>query len=137
MQKQARHAVSVFHEMQVGSKKCGGDDRQAKANSLEKNAAVTRPNNRRYAERQENAVQQENREEAVAGETDVKKSGADWTGLYTELERAIKIRHYSPKTLPRNGDEITSATMHHSFRPPLPDLKSQKHQNSLLFHQLL
>jgi hypothetical protein len=37
----------------------------------------------------------------------------------------------------RNGDEITSATMHHSFRPPLPDLKSQKHQNSLLFHQLL
>jgi hypothetical protein len=37
----------------------------------------------------------------------------------------------------RNGDEITSATMHHSFRPPLPDLKSQKHQNSLLFLQLL
>ncbi|MEA2084835.1 MAG: integron integrase, partial [Thermodesulfobacteriota bacterium] len=36
---------------------------------------------------------------AVAGETDVKKSGADWTGLYTELERVIKIRHYSPKTL--------------------------------------
>jgi hypothetical protein len=32
----------------------------------------------------------------------------------------------------RNGDEITSATMHHSFRPPLPDLKSQKHQNSLV-----
>jgi len=23
--------------------------------------------------------------------------------------------------------------MHHSLRPPLPDLKSQKHQNSLLF----
>jgi hypothetical protein len=37
----------------------------------------------------------------------------------------------------RNVDEITSATMHHSFRPPLPDLKSQKHQNSLLFLQLL
>jgi hypothetical protein len=37
----------------------------------------------------------------------------------------------------RNWDEITSATMHHSFRPPLPDLKSQKHQNSLLFHKLL
>jgi hypothetical protein len=37
----------------------------------------------------------------------------------------------------RNGDEITSSTMHHSFRPPLPDLKSQKHQNSLLFLQLL
>jgi hypothetical protein len=31
-----------------------------------------------------------------------------------------------------NGDEITSTTMHHSFKPPLPDLKSQKHQNSLL-----
>ena len=37
----------------------------------------------------------------------------------------------------RNGDETISSTMHHSFRPPLPDLKSQKHQNSLLFLQLL
>jgi len=37
----------------------------------------------------------------------------------------------------RNGDEITSPTMHHSFRPPLPDLKSQKYRNSLLFLQLL
>ncbi|RLC25350.1 MAG: hypothetical protein DRH21_04140 [Deltaproteobacteria bacterium] len=27
--------------------------------------------------------------------------------------------------------------MHHSFGSPLPDLKSQKYQNSLLFHQLL
>ena len=26
----------------------------------------------------------------------------------------------------RNGDEITSASRHHSFRPPLSDLKSQK-----------
>ncbi len=26
----------------------------------------------------------------------------------------------------RNGDEITSPTMHHSFRPPLSDFKSQK-----------
>lgn len=36
----------------------------------------------------------------MAGESDAKKkTGADWTGLYNELERAIKIRHYSPKTL--------------------------------------
>ena len=27
----------------------------------------------------------------------------------------------------RNGDKITSPTMHHSFRPSLPDLKSQKY----------
>jgi len=40
-------------------------------------------------------------------------------------------------TILRNGDEITSPTMHHSFRSPLPDLKSQKYQNSRLFHQLL
>ncbi|MCK5508111.1 MAG: type II toxin-antitoxin system PemK/MazF family toxin [Desulfobacterales bacterium] len=30
-------------------------------------------------------------------------------------------------TEPRNVDEITSPTMHHSFRPPLSDLKSQKY----------
>jgi type IV pilus assembly PilX-like protein len=40
-------------------------------------------------------------------------------------------------TILKNGDEITSPTMHHSFRSPLPDLKSQKYQNSRLFHQLL
>ena len=39
---------------------------------------------------------------------------------------------YGPSCL-RNGDEITSSTMHHSFRPPLPDLKSQKYRNSPLF----
>ena len=37
----------------------------------------------------------------------------------------------------RNVDDIISPTMHHSFRPPLSDLKSQKYQNSSLFHQLL
>jgi len=26
----------------------------------------------------------------------------------------------------RNGDELTSPTMHHSFRPSLPDFKVQK-----------
>ena len=29
-------------------------------------------------------------------------------------------------TMLRNVDEITSATMHHSIRPSLPDLQSQK-----------
>ena len=37
----------------------------------------------------------------------------------------------------RNVDKITSPTMHHSFRPPLFDLKSQKYWNSSLFLQLL
>jgi hypothetical protein len=68
-----------------------------------------------------------------AAETGIKKN---WQTAYRQLSNEIKVRHYSPKTL-RNGDKTTSSTMHHSFRPPLPDLKSQKHQNSLLFHQLL
>ena len=37
----------------------------------------------------------------------------------------------------RNVDELTSPTMHHSFRPPLPDLKSQTSWNSSLFLQFL
>ena len=32
-----------------------------------------------------------------------------------------------PRIILRNVDEITSTTMHHSFRPPLSDLKSQKY----------
>jgi len=47
-----------------------------------------------------------------------------------------KTEYWNEKYV-RNGDEITSPTIHHSFRPPLPDLKSQKYQNSQLFHQLL
>ena len=37
----------------------------------------------------------------------------------------------------RNVDEITSPTMYHSFRPPLPDLKLQTFWNSSLFLQFL
>jgi hypothetical protein len=48
-----------------------------------------------------------------------------------------RYRMQKAEEILRNGDEITSPTMHHSFRPPLPDLKPQKYQNSLLFHQLL
>jgi acetyl-CoA carboxylase beta subunit len=48
-----------------------------------------------------------------------------------------KLKNKGLRDVVRNEDEITSSTMHHSFRPPLPDLKSQKHQNSLLFLQLL
>ncbi len=38
--------------------------------------------------------------QSVAKEVRVEEqSGADWTQVYTELENAIKMRHYSPKTL--------------------------------------
>jgi len=57
-------------------------------------------------------------------------------GNYVPREGELSARAALANTL-RNGDEITSPTMHHSFRPPLPDLKSQKYQNSPLFHQLL
>jgi hypothetical protein len=63
-----------------------------------------------------------------------------------DVSQALRMEPLMPSGVPdledlarevRNGDEITSSTMHHSFRPPLPDLKSQKYQNSLLFLQLL
>jgi len=59
----------------------------------------------------------------------IKKNGGKVISMY-----AVMGEH---DLVLRNGDEITSPTMHHSFRPPLPDLKSQKYQNSLLFYQLL
>jgi len=51
-------------------------------------------------------------------------------------QKHTKAILFAPKVL-RNVDEITYSTMHHRFRQPLPDLKSQKYQNSPLFHQLL
>ena len=44
---------------------------------------------------------------------------------------------FSLNILFRNVNKITSPTMHHSFRPYLPDLKFQKHWNSSLFLQFL
>ena len=37
----------------------------------------------------------------------------------------------------KNVDKTTSAIIHNRFRSSLPDLKSQKHQKSQLFHLLL
>ena len=53
------------------------------------------------------------------------------------IPRHTEINDKLARSILRNGDKITSPTMHHSFRPPLSDFKSQKYQNSLLFHQLL
>jgi len=100
MQKQARDAVVVFHEMRVGSPKSAGFEGKSGAGILEKNTTVIKPANRHYAGRKYNAFRRKGGKELVIGESAIKKkTGADWTGLYNELERAIKIRHYSPRTL--------------------------------------
>ncbi len=100
MQKQARQAVTFFHEMQADSQKIDENDRRGEAGTFGEKVTVTRPNNRHHEEREENVVQRKiGNKTAPDGEGLPKKSGADWTGLYNELERAIKIRHYSPKTL--------------------------------------
>ena len=46
--------------------------------------------------------------------------------LLKAQELAATVHSVEPEICLRNGDEITSATMHHRFRPSLPDLKSQK-----------
>ena len=45
-------------------------------------------------------------------------------GIHTETGRWHELRYF-PYMI-RNVDEITSPTMHHSFRPSLPNLQSQK-----------
>jgi hypothetical protein len=56
--------------------------------------------------------------------------------LWWEIEEDMGI-----DKMPGNWKAIRKVrlrlTMHHRFRPPLFDLKSQKYQNSSLFHQLL
>jgi len=51
----------------------------------------------------------------------VKIRGTLSSAKVQEIDKSLKIVFEL-----RNGDEITSATMHHSFRPPLSNLKSQK-----------
>jgi len=100
MKKQARHAVVVFHEMEVGSPKSAGREGELGAGMPEKNATVIKQDKLNRAGRKDNAFWLKGGKKLAAGESAIKKkTGADWTGLYNELERAIKIRHYSPRTL--------------------------------------
>ena len=68
---------------------------------------------------------------------DYKDNGIDVLYSIPSTTKNFVVENVPIVGILRNGDKITSPIMHHSFRPHLPDLWSQKFQNSLLFLQLL
>jgi len=128
LQQQAYHAVTLFHEMRMahsdpqmrakpavvyksqhsepianysketpnestghlpGVDNVGNRKRRPQAKSLpsaniDRSSAAGSPGNDQFTDK---------------GDNPPKESGTDWSGLYNELERAIRVRHYSIKTL--------------------------------------
>ncbi|MBW2166447.1 MAG: hypothetical protein JRG74_10265 [Deltaproteobacteria bacterium] len=50
-----------------------------------------------------------------------------FVGFFSRLSETLDVNALNKVAKVRNVDEITSPTIHHSFRPPLSGLKSQKY----------
>ncbi len=96
LQKQARHAVSIFHELQTVQTGSVSNVQVKKYGSREDNKENTTKSlkdapNLTHVGEPEHVF--ENRMK------DSRWVGANWTSIYSNLEKEIKVRHYSPKTL--------------------------------------
>ena len=109
LRKQAHHAVSLYYEMMDSSRKPSLYS-EKKRESEKGNYLASPPPSEPYAQNnRENQRSQpflaqntKNSESLYVPPKEVdlpKTSGADWTQVFTELKKSIKIRHYSPKTL--------------------------------------
>jgi len=128
LQQQAHHAVTIFHEMQMDhaenyttakssvfyksqhSEPTANYPKQTRNESTDHKAEVGRTSSTKHKFRTKHqqptcgnrspTADSYNRDRfADKGIDQPKKSGTDWSGLYNELERAIRVRHYSIKTL--------------------------------------
>ncbi len=128
LRQQAHHAVTIFYEMQVEhaenhttakpvvvykaqySEPAVNYSKEARNESACKLKGVEPANNKKRGLRTkrhqpadvsrspEGHTLRKNRFADKEGDPP-EKSGTDWSGLYNELERAIRVRHYSIKTL--------------------------------------
>ncbi len=105
LRKQARHAISLFYEMeQCAVGKTNNAASPAKVitaghNSLEIDSTLTRENSSNQDDCYEHQTALPDGGLSARPDTMLKQSGADWTGIFSELKNVIKLRHYSPKTL--------------------------------------
>jgi integron integrase len=109
LRKQAHHAVSLYHEMVASSREAPIYSEKTRESDKENYLASPPPseqyaqNNRKNPRSQPFSAQNTENSESLYASPEAgalpKTSGADWTPVFTELEKTIKIRHYSPKTL--------------------------------------
>jgi hypothetical protein len=82
---QARKAIAIYYKGVIGHQ---FDDQKPR------NEAILKTNLQKG-----NTHLNQNRSENIADSNDLKLSNANWAWVYDNLDSAIKVRHYSPKTL--------------------------------------
>lgn len=102
--KQARHAITLYYEMM----KSGQDRIKApEENRIHKLSATNRKGTSRLDKSTHATVSTVKNHPIMSEQNgDLKQTGADWRPVYIEFESAIKVRHYSPKTLKSYGSWI-------------------------------
>lgn len=106
LRKQAYHAISFYFEMEQNS---GGKNQngisvsnvaRAGRTSLETSFSNTKENDVNQVISTYSGGQSSSAGKPLScNNVKLKQSGADWTRVFTELKNAVKMRHYSPKTL--------------------------------------
>lgn len=103
-QQEARHAVRFFHQLvqqpensQTGLK----ENNIAVANAASTHVAAkkTPPLEAVNSPAEKYALPSEGSWLSISEGSELKLIGADWRQIYDELETAVKVRHYSPRTL--------------------------------------
>jgi len=104
--KQAQHAIVLFYELGISPAKVDSNNLPVK--NVQNNGQIYLGNERSFNKKKvldqgriERDIEILSTQESPAGggSSGVKKTGADWRQVFTELENTIKLRHYSPKTL--------------------------------------
>lgn len=101
LRKQARHSVELFWDMQAPIKSASVDGNPQNNGMLSPDISIMHNKKSLYKqpradERRLFVGMSKSKEDRSA---QLKIESNDWTGVYQELENAIKIRHYSIKTL--------------------------------------
>jgi len=97
--KQAHHAVTLYFELMFHSAKNSGNKAPQKQKASREQLTRTKKQLFNQENKQLGSIPTGANKPGITENKILKSSGTDWTAVYSGLENAIKIRHYSPSTL--------------------------------------
>ena len=97
--KQAHHAVTLYFELVFHSAKNSGNKEPLKQKASREQLTRTKKQLFNQENKQLGSIPTVANKPGITENKILKSSGTDWTAVYSGLENAIKIRHYSPSTL--------------------------------------
>ena len=97
--RQANHAVTLYFELVFRSVKKTKNNEPQEQKGTGNQTFHSRKELFCQENKQLESLSTVTHEPETSGSEVLKSSGTDWTAVYSDLENAIKIRHYSPSTL--------------------------------------